>query len=139
MSDNAPPSIPTGITENADSLGSFVLLGKMAFFLCVLIALILFCAWLVKRLTQPTSGKARVRVIGSTLLGPRERVVVIEVQDTWLVLGVTSGQINKLHELPAQVIPETPNQAELPLEHAGFATRFAAALRHNLQNRSNGS
>jgi flagellar protein FliO/FliZ len=39
-------------------------------------------------------------VVGGVMLGPRERLVVVEVGDTWLLLGVGGGQVNILHTLP---------------------------------------
>ncbi|MBX3648519.1 MAG: flagellar biosynthetic protein FliO [Rhodocyclaceae bacterium] len=57
--------------------------------------------WLLKRLTSahgPTGGA--LRVISGTSVGPRERVVLLEVEDTWLVVGVAPGQVNALHQMP---------------------------------------
>ena len=36
-------------------------------------------------------------------LGPRERVVIVEVEDARLVLGVTASSINVLHALPLRL------------------------------------
>jgi flagellar protein FliO/FliZ len=41
-----------------------------------------------------------VRVRGGIAVGQRERVVVVEVRDTWLVLGVAPGTVRALHSLP---------------------------------------
>jgi flagellar biosynthetic protein FliP len=38
-----------------------------------------------------------VKVVSSSSLGQRERVVVVEIDGTWLVLGVTASQINTAH------------------------------------------
>jgi len=67
------------------------------------------------------------------MLGQRERVVIVEVAGTWLVLGVAPGQVSKLHELPApaaDAAPASPVDAPLP---GSFAERFGQALRHNLR------
>jgi flagellar protein FliO/FliZ len=48
--------------------------------------------WLLKRLTAvrgPASGM--MRVVAATAVGGRERVVIVEVGSTWLVLGVAPG------------------------------------------------
>ena len=72
--------------------------------LIAIIALILAAAWLVKRL-----GFDPKRT------GARERVVVVDVEDARLVLGVTAGQINLLHKLPpsapTEEIPQTDFQS----------------------------
>lgn len=41
------------------------------------------------------------KVLATSALGPREKIVLIEVGDTWLVLGMTSSSINALHSMPA--------------------------------------
>jgi flagellar protein FliO/FliZ len=41
------------------------------------------------------------------MVGQRERVVVVEIGDDWLVLGVAAGQVRALHTLPAQTLDET--------------------------------
>ncbi len=76
--------------------------GVLGMLLSLLLILGLFAlaAWLLKRYL-PQAGKAGpVKVVGATLVGPRERVVVVEIEDTWLVLGVGSGQVRTLHSLP---------------------------------------
>ncbi|MNN99031.1 Flagellar protein FliO [compost metagenome] len=64
------------------------------------------------------------------MLGPRERVVIVEVADTWLVLGVAPGQVSKLHELPAPAAEVAPAAAA---PDGRFAERLAQALKHNLR------
>jgi flagellar protein FliO/FliZ len=39
-------------------------------------------------------------VVGSTAVGTRERVVVVEVDGTWLLLGVGGGNVRLLHSQP---------------------------------------
>lgn len=68
--------------------------------LVLILGLFVLAAWLFKRYL-PQAGKAGpVKVVGATLVGPRERVVVVEIEDTWLVLGVGGGQVSTLHTLP---------------------------------------
>lgn len=70
-----------------------------------IILLILAGAWLVKKLgfAPKKSGKdALVKVKSSCSLGNKERVVVVEVNNEYLVLGVTAQNINVLHQYPAQ-------------------------------------
>lgn len=58
---------------------------------------------LLKHLNAPRGATASLlRVISGAAVGARERVVVVEVGETWLVLGVAPGQVTKLHELPRQ-------------------------------------
>lgn len=68
-----------------------------------IIVLILAAAWLARRLGLggiKTDGGAGVKVTASTAVGPRERVVIVEVEESRLVLGVTAQQVTLLHTLP---------------------------------------
>lgn len=56
-------------------------------------------AWLVRRWVPQGAQAGLVKVVGATSVGPRERVVVVEVDDTWLVLGVGGGQVHSLHAM----------------------------------------
>jgi flagellar protein FliO/FliZ len=73
----------------------------------LVLALIAGAAWLLKRFNQPNRGKASLMTVQASLsVGPRERVVLLEVAGQWLVIGVTSGQINSLLNLPAQSLTD---------------------------------
>ncbi|HGY3715515.1 TPA: flagellar biosynthetic protein FliO [Citrobacter gillenii] len=67
-----------------------------------IIVLILAAAWVIKRMGFAPKGASTrgLKITASTSLGPRERVVIVEVEDARLVLGVTAAQINVLHTLP---------------------------------------
>lgn len=67
-----------------------------------IIAFILIAAWLAKRfgVAGKTATTRGLKVSASTSLGPRERVVIVDVEDARLVLGVTASQITVLHKLP---------------------------------------
>lgn len=118
-----------GATQ-ADSLLGFAALGKTAFALALVLSLIWLCSWLVRRIGVGRRWPGQpLRVVGSTSLGQRERVVIVEVRGTWLVLGVGAGQISKLHELPA------PGDQGEPPPAGAFAERFGAALRQRLTAR----
>ena len=55
-------------------------------------------AWILKRfgIGTPTSS-GPIKVIATTGVGQRERVVVVEIENTRLVLGVAPGRVNVLH------------------------------------------
>ncbi|WP_445493818.1 flagellar biosynthetic protein FliO [Photorhabdus sp. SF281] len=69
--------------------------------------LIFTLTWLIRRMGQ-VSGKRKTQqqlsIKASCSLGQRERVVIVEVENDWLILGVTAQQINLLHQMP---IPES--------------------------------
>lgn len=71
-----------------------------------IIILILLVAWIARRVGFAGSsmvGKKTLKISASASLGPRERVVVLDIEDVRLVLGVTASQITHLHTLPATV------------------------------------
>lgn len=113
-------------------MSALAAMGKVAFALLVIVAVIFLCAWLVRRL-GPGGGSLgqRIKVIAAKAIGTKERVVIVEVEGTWLVLGVTAGGISKLHELPASKAAPAPAGPVGPTGDT-FAKRFAAALKQNL-------
>lgn len=69
-----------------------------------IIILILLFAWVARRfgfMGASIAGKKTLQIRASANLGPRERVVVVDIEDVRLVLGVTATQITHLHTLPA--------------------------------------
>ena len=41
------------------------------------------------------------------MISVRERIVLVEVEDTWIVIGIVPGQIKTLLTLPKGEIPAT--------------------------------
>ncbi len=73
---------------------------QVTFSLLLVLAVIIFIAWLLKRMNitgQQSDGL--LKVISSVAIGQRERIVLIEINETWLVVGVGPGQIRTLHTL----------------------------------------
>jgi flagellar protein FliO/FliZ len=57
-------------------------------------------AWFARRYLPGMGAQGAVKVVGTTAVGTRERVVVVEVDRTWLLLGVGGGNVRLLHTLP---------------------------------------
>ncbi len=57
-------------------------------------------AWFARRYLPGMGAQGAVKVVGTTAVGARERVVVVEVDNTWLLLGVGGGNVRLLHTLP---------------------------------------
>ena len=86
---------PVPALPGAESLLTTAL--GLAFILFVIFA----AAWLFKRFGGlPAGGRGMVRVLGGASLGARERVMVVQVEDARLVLGVAPGRVEMLHQLP---------------------------------------
>ncbi|MBA3902874.1 MAG: flagellar biosynthetic protein FliO [Rhodocyclaceae bacterium] len=97
----------------------------------VVIALLVGALWLLKRLSAPRGTAAGLlRVVAGTAVGPRERVVLVEVGDTWLVVGVAPGQVNALHQLPKQDI------AAAPAAGGPAGKNFGAWLKQTMERRN---
>lgn len=125
--DATHPSGLESVATAGDSLSGMAVLGKTAISLLVVIAAILLLAWLVRRFNLHSGAAGQhLRVVGSVAVGQRERVVLVEVDNTWLVLGVGGGQVTRLHELPAQESPTTPAAGTSATN--GFAQRLTQAL-----------
>lgn len=71
---------------------------QIIFSLLLVLAAIVLVAWLLKRMNvaQHSPGKL-LKVLGAVPLGQRERIVLVEVNDTCLVVGIGPGQIRTLH------------------------------------------
>ncbi|MBW7903621.1 MAG: flagellar biosynthetic protein FliO [Rhodocyclaceae bacterium] len=70
--------------------------------LAAILALFIGTAWLLRRLNggRGPAGGGPMRVVGGLSLGPRERIVLVEIEDTWLVVGIAPGQMRTLHTMP---------------------------------------
>ncbi len=112
---NAVAPAPT-LQSAAPDLGGSAL--QMALGLIAVLALLLGTLWLLKRLNQPRGVVAGLmRVVGGVAIGPRERVVILELGNSWLVLGVAPGQVTTLAEIPRQELPsaaKVPTVGEFP-------------------------
>jgi flagellar protein FliO/FliZ len=72
--------------------------------LILVLALIAGIAWFLKRtgLTPGLQSSAAAKIVGGVSVGNRERVVVVEVADLWIVVGVAPGRVNALATMPKQ-------------------------------------
>lgn len=71
---------------------------KMAAGLLIVLATIGAIAWALKRFAlQATTASSAIKIIASTGVGQRERIVLVEIENTRLILGVAPGRINTLH------------------------------------------
>ena len=79
---------------------------QIIFSLILVLAAIAVVAWVMKRINLPQHGAASLlKVISGVAVGPRERVVLMEVNDTWLIVGVAPGQVRTLHTMPKGTLP----------------------------------
>lgn len=123
--------LPSAAYAQASTVSPSTGLLQIFLALLVVIGIMLLMAWLVKRVGPIASGhKLPVKVIGGISIGNRERVMVIEVADQWLVLGVTAQQINTLASMPKQELPDTGSNA------VNTTAPFADWLKRTLEKRN---
>lgn len=83
--------------------------------LLLVLAVIAAVAWLLKRFAlNPGTATGTIKVIAGTAVGQRERVVLVEISGTWLVLGVAPGQVRTLHTMPKAHDEQTVNELSTP-------------------------
>ncbi len=88
--------------------------------LLLIFALLAGSLWLLKRLaTSRGTPAGLLKVVAATAVGTRERVVVLEVGSSWLVLGVAPGRVSALAEIPRQALPPEP-AATAPTQLSGW-------------------
>jgi flagellar protein FliO/FliZ len=111
-------------------------LAQMLAGLAIVIGLLLASLWLIKRLSSPRGAAAGLKVLGAVPVGARERVVLVEIAGTVLVLGVTSSNVCTLHNLGADALHEmTGAGAPLAGDPAG---NFYGWLRRARERREDG-
>ncbi|MBJ7220419.1 MULTISPECIES: flagellar biosynthetic protein FliO [unclassified Brenneria] len=81
---------------------------------------ILLIAWLMRKLgfAPQTKSNKLLKVVSACQVGQRERVVIVEVDDSWLVLGVTTQNVTLLHTLPARPQDIVESAQAKPMEFA---------------------
>jgi flagellar protein FliO/FliZ len=99
--------------------------------LIAVLAFMAVAAWFLKKLGPVSKGKMlAVKIVGGVSLGHRERVMVIEVADQWIVLGVTASQINTLSTMPKQEKLSQEHLTTLP------ENQFSTWLKRHMDKRT---
>lgn len=124
----AEPATPAAapMTTSAGSLVQ-LLLG-----LLLVIGLIFLLAWLMRRVQQigPRGGQV-IKIVASQALGPRDRLVLVQVGGEQILLGLSAGRITPLHVMdePVHLPDGEPASAE-------FAQRLMELLGKDQKDKS---
>ncbi|MGP1675548.1 MAG: flagellar biosynthetic protein FliO [Burkholderiales bacterium] len=122
--DTAYADAPVAAAASAMPAGSVV---QAVVGLAAVLALVAALAWLLKRYSGLRgTGTGLIRIVGGAAVGQRERIVLVEVGSTWLLVGVAPGQVRALHTMPRT---ESASAAEAPQPaDQGFASRLRRML-----------
>ena len=124
MAQEAGPIIDKTLVKSAPVTTSSpltVLIG-----LLFVLAVIFGLAWLLKQYNNSGMvGNKAMKIVASMPLGTRERVVLIEVADKQILLGVAPGSVNSLHVFDEKVVGDSEQSSD-----------FSSKLKQVLQARS---
>ena len=101
-----PLALAQGSAQEVPGTSTAAIL-QMLFSLVAIIGILFAGAWLLRRLNGGKSfGHAGpMRIVGGLMISARERILLVEVGESWLVIGIVPGQIKTLHTLPKGELP----------------------------------
>ncbi|CAI3807668.1 hypothetical protein DBADOPDK_04658 [Pseudomonas sp. MM223] len=101
-------------------------LAQMVFGLLLVVGLIFFLAWVLRRMqSTAVKGGQVIEIVGSRAIGPRDRLLLVQVGKEQILIGHTPGSIEALHvlaepvEVPAGARQATPEFAQRLMEPDG--------------------
>ncbi|KJH80984.1 flagellar biosynthetic protein FliO [Pseudomonas sp. KSR10] len=121
----ALPVMAAEPTTSMSTTGMGTQMTKLLLGLLLVIGLIFLLAWLLRRMQQLNPrGNQAIKLISSHALGPRERLVLVQVGSEQVLLGLSAGRITPLHVLEEPVHlpdaePANPEFAQRLMELLG--------------------
>jgi flagellar protein FliO/FliZ len=125
---------PTVVATTTSSAAGSLL--QTIFALIAVLAVLAGVAWFMKRFGPKSHmGTAPVRLVGALSLGGRERIMVVEVGNQWIVVGASPGRVNALATMPAQgTVPGA--EGSTLAEHQPPAASFGDWLKQTIDKRN---
>jgi flagellar protein FliO/FliZ len=117
---------------SAQALPASSVLTQVSTVLGGILLLILCIGWVAKRtgFAPQSKNNKLLKVTASVQVGRSEKVVIVEVDNTWLVLGVTAQNITPLHTLSAPPEVQTPDSGTTDSQPADFRQLMQKMLKH---------
>jgi flagellar protein FliO/FliZ len=110
--------------DPAAPMGAGSLLQVFAGLVLVLL-LVMGAAWALRRVGRvPGMSNQAIKLVGAASVGTRERVVLLEVAGTWIVVGVAPGQVRSLATLPKADLPSASTSTPIAPPFAQWLQRF---------------
>jgi flagellar protein FliO/FliZ len=120
----ATSSVTNSVTNNPVNASY---LAQLVVGLLVVILCIIALAWFAKRFGRlQSSPDGALQMLGGMSMGARERIVLVQVGDKQLLLGVAPGSINTLHVLDEPVHTSAPRTSNMT--GGSFAEKLGAML-----------
>jgi flagellar protein FliO/FliZ len=126
----AEPAAPAAPATAAPAApGSAASLMQVIFGLIVVLGLLAAALWALKRFGgMRMSAGAPLKIVGGVSVGNRERVLVLEIGEQWLVVGVAPGRVSMLTSMPRGQQPGAAGPAQAP--------DFGAWLKKTIEKRN---
>ena len=107
---------------------------QTTFALLFVLGLLAVLAWFLKRYgPKAHGGNANIHLVGALSLGGRERIIVVEVGEQWIVVGASPGRVNALATMPKQ---EGATLAASLHPHQPAASSFGEWLKQTIDKRN---
>jgi flagellar protein FliO/FliZ len=120
------PEVGKHVMANTDA-------GSMILSLLMVLALIFISALVLKRFNVTQQNTSQLKVVASVSLGVKERLIVAQVGEQQLVLGVTPQQITLIKSLEEPIVSSQPEETSvLP----GNVLAFLQKKNFNNKNKS---
>ena len=93
--------------------------------LALVLALVIGAAVVLRRIGRvPGLSNQAIRTIAAAAVGSRERVVLLEVGESWILVGVAPGQVRALATLPRSELSGPAGTTSAPAPFSQLLQRF---------------
>lgn len=109
--------------------------------LIFILGILFFATWILRKVSGGKGfGNQKIKVIGGVALSPREKIVLLQIADECLVVGVVPGQIRTLHQLPLDKIYSQEEIKQQQHQQQGsnlFQNLLNKTMKNNENNENN--
>lgn len=114
------------VTTATSTGGAF----QMVVGLLIVLAILFGGAWLLRRFVSlPSTARSPLKIITGLSLSPRDRLIVIQVGEQQILLGLSPGRIQTLHVLEQPLDPNATPDSSL----GNLGQRFGALLQNQMK------